>query len=152
MQRLAVLIGCLVLLSACGGPGSVQELEAQVLDADREFSRAVAMNDLDTFSSFIAEDAVFYGMGEVARGREQIVEQWEPLLDADRLTELSWVPEHAEVAESGDLAVTRGHYRLTGHVAEEAQGDAKGHYVTVWRRGEGGGWQVVCDVGTPPQS
>jgi ketosteroid isomerase-like protein len=91
-------------------------------------------------------------MGELARGREQIVEQWEPLLDADRLTELSWVPEHAEVAASGDLAVTRGHYRITGHVTEEGTGDAKGYYVTVWRRGGDGQWQVVCDVGTPPEA
>jgi uncharacterized protein (TIGR02246 family) len=150
MRRLALLIGCLALIAGCGGPGTPDELRAEVLDADREFSRAVAMNDLEKFSSFIAEDAVFYGMGEVAEGREQIVEQWEPLLDADRLTELSWVPEHAEVAASGDLAVTRGHYRITGHVAEEESGDVKGYYVTVWRRADDGSWIVVCDVGTPP--
>lgn len=152
MRRLVVCAMVLLAFASCGNGVDVDQLRQRVLEVDEEFSRAVASKDADRFADFLASDAVFYGFGGKARGREQVAEEWEPMLDPDRLPEMSWVPDYAEVAASGDLAFTRGHYRITGHMTADGPVDATGHYLITWRRAAGSGWQVACCAATPPET
>lgn len=151
MRRVAMCAVVLGLIAGCGGGPGTENQGESVLEADRSFSRAMSAKDSERFVEFLAEDAVFYGFEGVSVGRQQVVEQWEPMLDPDRLPEMSWVPEEAEVSESGDLAVTRGHYRIARHVTEEGTMDVTGHYMTVWRREPSGAWKVVWEMETPPE-
>lgn len=149
MGRIVPVIAALALLMSCNTSVDRKSLEKEVLEADRSFGRAVAQSDAEAFARYISNDAVFFVPDGVARGRMEVLEQWETYLDEDRLTEISWGPETVEVAGAGDYAVTRGHYRITGRVAVDKPSEATGYYVTVWRHSAEDGWQVISSVGIP---
>lgn len=56
---------------------------------------------------------------------------------------LSWHPEKAEIAASGDLGYTFGKYTLSSSNMTE-----HGHYVTIWKKNNSGKWKYVLDTGT----
>jgi uncharacterized protein (TIGR02246 family) len=130
---------------------SIEELEAEVLGADVAMDLAVQDGDLDLFADLIAEDAVFYGSVPM-EGREQVVSAWSAFFEPSAESTITWSPQKVEVAASGDLAYTRGAYRMTVHGNDGATGLFGGSYVTVWRRSPDGKWRAALDIGTPSQA
>jgi ketosteroid isomerase-like protein len=63
---------------------------------------------------------------------------------------LSWRPEFAEMAASGDLGYTTGPW--TFRSSSDTDPVQFGQYVSIWRRGQRSLWKVVIDVGitNPP--
>ena len=123
--------------------------EAEAIDAVRcteiSFSLSVENEDRDAFEALIDEDARFVG-GSAIRGRANIVDAWSVFFDKDG-PDLIWRPQIVEVLESGDLALSRGPYRLrsrdeNGDVVEEW-----GTYNSVWRRNSEGKWRIIFDAG-----
>jgi len=55
---------------------------------------------------------------------------------------LSWKPEKAEVASSGDIGYTWGYWKL---VAKDTT--YYGNYFTAWKKQPGGNWKVTLDGG-----
>ena len=98
------------MLGGCAhrpGPAAVES----VLHADREFSaRAAAVGVRAAFVEYAAPDALLFraGVGPI-RGTEAIGESFAGFGSAV----LSWAPEAAEVAASGELAYTWGGYTYT---------------------------------------
>ena len=122
--------------------GELREMEAA-------FERALAARDLDAFMGFWAEDAAYLAMHQpIVTGREAIRAAWAPLVE-DRSVSLSWTPERAEAAASGDLGYTYGKYRLAVTAADGSRSEREGKYTTIWRRGGDGRWRVVLDTGNP---
>jgi ketosteroid isomerase-like protein len=62
---------------------------------------------------------------------------------------VTWTPETAFVASSGELGYTRGTNEFT--VPDSARGTVKlaGRYLTVWRKGADGEWRCVEDYSSP---
>jgi ketosteroid isomerase-like protein len=58
---------------------------------------------------------------------------------------LTWRPEFAEIAASGELGYTTGPYELRPH--RDAEPAAFGHYVSVWKKQIDGSWKVILDIG-----
>ena len=54
---------------------------------------------------------------------------------------VSWVPEGAEIAKSGDLGFTYGVYTL-----ETAGTTLKGTYVSIWKKQADGQWKFVLNT------
>ena len=124
------------------------DLEQEVRCREIGFSKSVETQDRDTFASFIDPDARFVG-GKVDRGREVITEAWAIFFTGD-LPSIKWRPQIVEVLESGDLALSRGPYRI---IDKDENGDATeawGTYNSVWRLDADGEWLVVFDAGSFP--
>ena len=147
---LVLLCGLSALLGASKRPGSDADRQA-ILQADIELNRAVQGHDVETFKALIDDDGTFYSRSGPTTGRDAVAESWKPLLERERTSTLTWEPKSAEVADSGDLGFTRGEYDLRGWAKDGKVTHGKGHYVTIWRKGQDGRWRVAVDIGTPAQ-
>ena len=143
MRNLATLL----LLSTVATP-ALADLEQQVRCREIGFSKSVEAQDRETFASFIDPDARFVG-GKVDRGRDVITEAW-AVFFTDDLPSIKWRPQIVEVLESGNLALSRGPYRI---IDENESGEAReawGTFNSVWRLDADGEWLVVFDAGSFP--
>lgn len=148
----ALFAGGLPGSSSSGGPArpnsepqeQVSELQEQVRSTEQAFAKMMADRDHETFSSFIADEAVFFGAAEPLRGKQAVADGWKLLFDGPRAP-FSWEPDVVEVLDSGTLAFSSGPIR-------DLQGNTVGTYNSVWRRDADGKWRVVFDKECPAGS
>jgi ketosteroid isomerase-like protein len=149
----ARVVGTLVLVTAvvmAAGPGPADRAQAlaSLIDAERSFSAlSEAKGIREAFLAWLAPDAVVFRPGPVP-GRP-VYEKMDPANPAV----LTWEPEVAEVAASGELGYTSGPYRLKP--ARDREPAAFGRYVSVWTKQLDGTWKVLIDAGVahdPPAS
>jgi ketosteroid isomerase-like protein len=117
--------------------------EAAVKAADVAMAAASRARDLHAFLGLVADDALFGGAGGLADGKAAVRADLEPLF-APGGPSLSWTPQRAVVAASGDLAFTVGHFARTG-----GERSSEGSYVTVWRK-QGEAWKALLDMANRP--
>jgi ketosteroid isomerase-like protein len=125
---------------------SAEQARQQALAADEAFSIATVAQDQPAFARFLARDAVFVGAGGVSAGAAAVSNDWAPLLTPGGPM-LSWSPDQARAASSGDLVVTQGRWTL------QPPGDGPprgGGYVTVWERGPDGRLRAALDASDTP--
>jgi ketosteroid isomerase-like protein len=155
MKRLSTHIPLLILvlvaavLGGCSRKPSAEELQAQLLQADRAFAAATAERGVEGFKTFLEENAGTLRPGQpIIHGREAHAELWRPLLE-DPLRRIHWEPELAEASAGGDMGFTVGRYEITEQTATGDVIVGSGHYVTVWRKQPDGTWKVAFDSGVP---
>ena len=137
----------LVLWAVTVSP-ALADLADEVRCREVGFSQSVESQDRELFASFIDPDARFVG-NKVDRSPEAIAEAWSVFFTGD-LPAIKWRPQFIEVLESGDLALSRGPYRI---VDKNEQGEAReawGTFNSVWRRNDDGEWLIVFDAGSFP--
>jgi ketosteroid isomerase-like protein len=131
-------------------PGALQSgVSPEVLmQADRDFAAEVAEGGAAAWASWFAEDGAIIQpqVGEV-RGRSAIRDFMAALDDPN--VSLSWEPDRADIAASGDLGWTTGHYVSEVRGPDGALQRSEGLYVSIWRRQADGSWKVVMDLGNP---
>ena len=138
----------LLLLWAVTVSPALADLADEVRCREVGFSQSVETQDRERFASFIDPDARFVG-NKVDRSREAIAEAWAVFFTGD-LPLIKWRPQFIEVLESGDLALSRGPYRI---IDKNEQGEVKeawGTYNSVWRLNADGEWLIVFDAGSFP--
>ena len=127
---------------------AVRAAEAAIIQADREFNRAVAEGSRERFGALIAPNATFNGgtPGE-ARGRAAIVKSWEPFF-APGGPRLSWEPTSAHVLVGADVGVTIGSWirKTTGPNGQVTE--RRGQYITTWLKQDDGRWLMAADLGS----
>lgn len=129
---------------------AMSEVIDQVRCREVAFSQSAETRDAKRFASFIDGDARFIGAG-VARGVDEVVAAWTPFFE-DGGPSIKWRPQFIEVLEDGNLALSRGPYRL---LAQGEDGEVREHWGTfnsVWRRQPDGEWKVVFDAGNAASS
>jgi ketosteroid isomerase-like protein len=153
IRRTPALLACLAALACARArvpgdarAGGAEAVAAEAMDADRAMAAATAARDAEAFMGHVGEEAVFLG-GGVAAGRAAVGQSWAGFLSPDG-PRLEWAPASAVGAPSGDLAVTRGPWRLFPPGAAEPSAD--GEYLTVWQRGADGLVRVAFDGGATP--
>jgi ketosteroid isomerase-like protein len=122
------------------------ELEEQLRCREIAFSVSVESRDAARFASFIDSDARFIG-AEVLHGVDAVVAAWAPFF-AEAGPRIRWRPQFVEVLEEGNLALTRGPYRMTTINESGETREQWGTFNSVWRRKPGEAWQVVFDAGS----
>lgn len=149
------LLTTLLFLSVAVTAGVVTGLGAQqasspevLMQADRDFAAAVAQGGADAWASWFAEDGAIIQpqVGEI-RGRDEIRTFMAVLDDPD--VSLRWQPDRADIAASGDLGWTTGHYVSESGAVDGVPQRSEGLYVSIWRRQADGSWKVVMDLGNP---
>jgi ketosteroid isomerase-like protein len=136
LTGLALLVGTTV---AAAEP-DLDQLRQQVEDSERAFARTMAERDHAAFTSFLAEEAVFFSGEPPLRGRQQIAAAWATYF-AEAEAPFAWEPEIVVVLDSGTLALSSGPVR-----------DGAGHrfatFNSIWRLEADGKWRVVFDKGS----
>src|SRR6185295_6311424 len=110
-----------------------------LVDAERAFAQAsVSKGTKEAFLGVLADDSVIFRPHAVS-GKKWTAENAAPT------SQLTWIPEFADISAAGDLGYTTGPWqaRKTPH----EQPVAFGHYVTLWRKEKDGQWKVVLDLG-----
>jgi uncharacterized protein (TIGR02246 family) len=131
---------------ACAVPSEPQQIDLaarrdEVRARETAFARSMADRDLAAFTSLIAPDAVFVGVGGTTRGPGEIAAAWKRFFDGPDAP-FSWKPETVEVLASGDLALSSG-------PVFDAKGERIGTYNSTWRRDADGEWRIIFDNGCP---
>ena len=142
MRRLGIVL--LAFATAAMAEGSA-DLKEQVRRTETAFAKSMADRDAAAFTSFLSDEAVFFGPKLASRGKAAVAEQWKRYFTAPEAP-FSWRPEEVEVLDSGTLAMT------SGPVFDPA-GKRIGTFNSVWRREADGTWKIVldkgCDCGSP---
>ena len=137
-----LLINLLLAVSAAAGP--TDEVRCREIG----FSKSVEVQDHELFRSFVDPDARFAN-ASVLRGNEAIVDAWATFFVEDS-PRIKWRPQFVEVLESGDLALTRGPYRIVDKNEKGELTESWGTFNSVWRINADGEWLVVFDAGSFP--
>jgi ketosteroid isomerase-like protein len=148
--RAAALTAAVVLLGACastapGAPAQALsetqrvELESQVAHTERAFAKTMADRDHAAFTSFLAEETVFFTGPKPLRGKAAVAAVWKRFY-ATPQAPFSWEPEQVQVLDSGTLALS------TGPVFDPS-GKRVASFTSVWRLEAPGVWRIVFDKG-----
>ena len=143
MKRAFLAIGCAALVAGCAAAAqraSLDELRKQVADTERAFARTMAERNFNAFTSFLADDAVFYAGQKPIRGKQAVAEDWRKFYEK-REAPFSWEPTQVEVLESGTLAHSSGPVR-------DPSGKVFATFNSIWRLEAPGVWRVVFDKGS----
>ena len=111
------------------------------------FSLAAEARDAEGFRAFIDDDARFVG-NAVLRGPADITEAWSVFFEEDGPS-IRWRPQFVEVLEDGNLALTRGPFRVVSQGEDGNDVERWGTFNSVWRRQADDTWKVVFDAGSP---
>ena len=143
MTRVFLAIGCVALVAGCAATpprASLDELRKQVADTERAFARTMAERNFNAFTSFLADDAVFYAGQKPIRGKQAVADDWKRFYEK-REAPFSWEPTQVEVLESGMLAHSSGPVR-------DPSGKVFATFNSIWRLEAPGVWRVVFDKGS----
>lgn len=144
MRTIVHVVVAATLLCGCrtvARPGDLVSLQRQVMETERAFARSMANRDHRAFTSFLADEAIFFSGDSALRGKAAVAEGWRPFFES-AAPPFSWEPDQVQVLESGALALS------TGPVTS-ADGKVIGRFNSIWRREAAGEWRIVFDKGSP---
>ena len=122
-----------------------KELEA-LRAADARWLKAWAAKDVDKSVAFCDEKvSTLMPNAPIATGKKAIAK----LMTAGFALQdykLSWHPNKAGVARSGELGYTSGTYQTSFKDASGKPVFDKGKYLVLWKKQAGGSWKVLFDM------
>jgi ketosteroid isomerase-like protein len=145
MRRyLPLLLALSAGLTACAHQSAEPDLETvrqQVFQAESAFAQAMADRNLEEFSRYVSEEAVFFSGPEPLRGKAAVTAWWAQFF-ATPAAPFSWEPDEVEPLASGTLAHSSGPVR-------DPSGQVTARFNSIWRQEAPGVWRVVFDKGSP---
>jgi len=137
----------LAVASACAAPAPVVDLAAEaqaVRQRDMDFAKAATAGDMTAIATFYASDARFMLDNEPAAvGADAVRSAFSAMLATPGFG-ISWEPDDVQVSQSGDMAVSTGHYTMKMQ-GPEGPAEDRGKYLTVWKKVDGT-WLVTHDI------
>ena len=148
----AIFLGALAL-AACNQAApkvDTAAIEQQILAQEEAWNAAYAKRDAEALAGFFADDAAMAAPGEqLVRGKDAI-RQANASFAQDSNLSVTFRANRVQVADSGDLAYTRGQYMMTmTDPATKQPQSSRGYYLTVWEKQADGSWKAVEDFITP---
>lgn len=140
-RKLIILVICVSTLGCVTSQPQLayEETRNQVLATEAAFAKTMADRDQLAFSTFIADDAIFYSGEEPLKGKQKIIATWSAYF-TDREAPFSWEPAIVEVLDSGRLAHSTGPVR-------DPSGKIVGEFASLWRY-QNGAWKIIFDKGS----
>ncbi len=120
----------------------IEKWKQEILETEQEFAEMVKEKGIhDAFIRYAAEDAVLMRNNDLVIGKENIAQ----LYKNQNAKGLSWTPDFIDVATSGDLAYTYGHFTFSFADSSGNSQESKGVFHTIWKRQADGSWKFVWD-------
>ena len=137
------LAGCTAMSLTPSAPAKPDPSAAreQVMATERAFARTMADRDLQAFSGFLSEEAVFFSGPTPLRGKVAVTDFWSRFYDGPQAP-FSWEPDEVEVLDSGTLALSSG-------PVKDPAGTVFARFTSIWRLEAPGQWRIVFDRGNP---
>lgn len=158
ITAIAITASALVLLSGCdrmhrhyyGHKVDAAKVEQQLRAIETQWKADYNAHNIDAIAGHYADDATLINPGAAlatdAASRKAGITQFV----ADPSLKLDFAADRVQVAKSGDLAYTRGHYTMeTTDPATKKPKTEAGTYLTVWQRQSDGNWKAVEDSVIP---
>ncbi len=139
---IAIVGTLLAAPAAAQAPAATAALDDQVRATERAFAKTMADRDHAAFTSFLADDTVFFGGTGPLRGKAAVAEAWKRFYQGGAAP-FSWAPDRVAVLQSGDLALSSG-------PVFDPDGTRVSTFNSVWKRQADGSWKIVFDIGCPP--
>lgn len=139
-RLLAALFAATVSIQAFAGP-SIDELKKQVADTERAFAATMKARDHAAFTTFLADDAIFFSGKSSQVGKQAVAAGWAKLYEG-KDAPFSWEPDQVEVLASGNLASSSG-------PVYGPDGELISRFNSIWRLEPSGQWKIVFDRGSP---
>ena len=149
----------LAALAALSASGCTKGAEASVDTAkisdgikaqEAQWVKDYAAKDMNALAGHYADDAALAGPGDPVATSDAERRKLLQAFVTDPNLKLSFSSDRVEVAQSGDLASSRGHYSLTTtDKATNKPVDSTGTYLTVYKKQQDGSWKAVEDFITP---
>lgn len=148
--RRAFPLVALFACAACAPHVDVSRQASELLAVDREWSQGAARGQpADSLIAYWTDDARVSMAGQpLYTGKAAIGEMVRQSVAVPGF-KLTWIPDSAVVAASGDLGYTFGTNSVTFPDSAGKLTTAAGRYITVWRKNAQGRWQCVMDYSTP---
>jgi uncharacterized protein (TIGR02246 family) len=144
----------LVLLASRALAGSAPSIPDPVVEAmpfiqraNSEWSRAMQSGDADAIAEPYAIDAVFVTVGgDGVRGRTAIRDLYRTRLNGKSPVVAASIERGGAVAGDRGLVYEWGRGTVTTRSASGTLETRGGPYLTVWKRQEGGRWEIIRNV------
>lgn len=144
--RLLVLLIIVFIQSCSKRPKDelISSWKAEIVQTEKEFSDMAIREGIEkAFLAFAAESAVLKRGNKLVKGLGAIKEYFNEQNVGN--AQLEWLPDFVDVAVSGDLGYTYGHYTLTVTDSLGQKTENSGIFHTVWKRQPDGDWRFVWD-------
>jgi ketosteroid isomerase-like protein len=153
MRRSLVTFGTVSLFLLGGGCAQhvdVAHEAAALLAADQAWAHSTETGQpADSIISGWTDDARIAMAGQpIVHGKPAIRQMVHQMMAIPGF-HLTWKPDSAVVAASGDLGYTFGTNAVTIPDSTGKASTETGRYITVWRKNASGRWQCVMDYTTP---
>ncbi|HST51518.1 MAG TPA: DUF4440 domain-containing protein [Pyrinomonadaceae bacterium] len=120
--------------------------EDAIRAADQQWMKVFADKDLEKSVAFCAADgSVLAPNAPIAVGKDAIGKLFSGFFALPGL-KISWHPDKAQVAKSGELGYTSGVYQMTFNDPSGKPVSDTGKYVTIWKKQSDGSWKVLFDI------
>ena len=151
---ITVALAAAVCVSACnkGAVASADkaQIEKQLRDNEAKWNAAYDARDSEALAGAYASDAALANPGSALVTGTVGIRKEIANFASDPNLKVDFAADRIQVAASGDLAYTRGHYKLTStDPATKKPADSAGSYLTVWQKQSDGSWKAVEDFITP---
>jgi len=122
----------------------------QLKGAEQQWARDYAARDVGKLAGHYSADAALANPGAPLMSGSAAITKGITEFVADPNLEIEFASDRVQVARSGELAYTRGHFtmRSTDQKTHQPRTDS-GSYLTVWQKQSDGSWKAVEDFSTP---
>lgn len=115
----------------------------ELMDADRQFSRLSEQKGMkNAFIEYLDSNGVLLRPNHLPIAGADAVDFLIQQNDSDY--SMTWEPQNAAIAKSGELGYTYGIYALRPSTKDTV---IYGTYVSIWKKEKGGSWKYVLDSG-----
>lgn len=155
-KAIPTMLAALAAISVCGctkGAGTsadTAQIAGSIKAQEAQWEKDYAAKDVNALASHYADDGALVGPGDPVATSDSERRKILQAFVSDPNLKLSFSSDRVEVAQSGDLASSRGHYSLT--TTDKATGkpvDSSGTYLTVYKKQSDGSWKAIEDFITP---
>jgi ketosteroid isomerase-like protein len=148
-QRYQFLLLVWLLFFSCSQHpknASVLRWKAEIKEAELNFAKMAREESIfKAFTTFADKDAVLNRNNTLISGREAISDHYNKPEFINGEVKLTWEPDFIDVAYSGDLGYTYGHYVYSYRDSLGNTVESHGIFHTIWKKQTDGSWRYVWD-------
>ncbi|AYB31524.1 YybH family protein [Chryseolinea soli] len=153
MKKILTSISLVLVLMGCSRTTVDTKAEGdKLMQLSREWSQYASKRDVEKTLSYWADDATVISAGDATLKGKTAIRQMVEGSYKDPSFQISWEPQQAEIAQSGELGYL---LEKTTIIANDSTGNPVTHQynsVSVWKKQADGVWKNVLDVLSPEGS